>query len=317
MEERDFQELLKNKTGEVQKMISEGLSGYLNGFGDCGYVRTVLEAMEYSFMAGGKRLRPLLMRETYLLFAGRKEKTPEELRDFMTALEMIHTYSLVHDDLPAMDNDEYRRGKKTTWKVYGDAMAVLAGDALMNGAFEIAFRTILGGVTNGLSAAEQSRLARSGAMLAGKAGIDGMLGGQVADVEAEKKHLPMDADKILFIHEKKTAALIETAMGIGAILAGASGEQLEAILDVARKVGIAFQIQDDLLDVIGDSAVLGKTVGSDAESGKETYVTLKGVEASGEDVKRLSEEAVKTLETLPGDSEFLKALILHLIYRNK
>ena len=317
MEEKDFQEKLHQRTEEVTESICTIFHQYLKKQERLPYVKVVLEGMDYSFMAGGKRLRPLLMRETYRLFAGEAAKETLELKEFMTALEMIHTYSLVHDDLPAMDNDEYRRGKETTWKVYGDGMAVLMGDGLMNSAFELIFSTIQRSVAAGKNAEELQRITRCGEMLASKAGIDGMLGGQVADVEAEKKNLSMDMEKILFIHEKKTAALIETAMGIGATLAGANSEELEKVLQIARKVGIAFQIQDDILDVIGDSAELGKTVGSDAESGKETYVTLRGLENSKREVEKLSGEAVALLRELPGEHAFLEELILQLIYRKK
>ena len=314
-----FDAELQTRTKEVQEVIEGTFRSYL-GRKDHAYVHTMIEAMDYSFLAGGKRLRPLLMRETYRLFQDGIGSVPSELATFMTALEMIHTYSLVHDDLPAMDNDEYRRGKYTTWKVYGDGMAVLAGDALLNAAYEIAFDMIRHCALHASDYADFQRLARlakSGSLLSGKAGLDGMLGGQVADVEAEKKSLPMDMEKILFIHERKTAALIETAMGIGACLAGASDAQQEAVLRIARKVGVAFQIQDDVLDVIGDSKDLGKSVGSDAESGKETYVTLCGLEASKAEVERLSKEAVEELKSLPGDTQFLEELILHLIYRKK
>ena len=313
-----FDAELQTRTKEVQEVIEGTFRSYL-GRKDHAYVHTMIEAMDYSFLAGGKRLRPLMMRETYRLFQDGIGSVPSELAAFMTALEMIHTYSLVHDDLPAMDNDEYRRGKFTTWKVYGDGMAVLAGDALLNAAYEIAFDAIR---HEALAAGDVdlqrlARIAKCGSLLSGKAGLDGMLGGQVADVEAEKKGLSMDMEKILFIHERKTAALIETAMGIGACLAGADDAQQEAVLRIARKVGVAFQIQDDILDVIGDSKDLGKSVGSDAESGKETYVTLQGLEASKEEVERLSKEAVEELKSLPGDTQFLEELILHLIYRKK
>lgn len=317
MEEKEFQAKLHKKTEEVTESICTVFHEYLKKQEHMPYVKVVLDGMDYSFMAGGKRLRPLLMRETYRLFAGEEAKETLELQEFMTALEMIHTYSLVHDDLPAMDNDEYRRGKETTWKVYGDGMAVLMGDGLMNSAFELIFSTIQRSVASGKSPEELQRITQCGEMLAVKAGIDGMLGGQVADVEAEKKNLPMDMEKILFIHEKKTAALIETAMGIGATLAGATAMELKKVLQIARRVGIAFQIQDDVLDVIGDSAELGKTVGSDAESGKETYVTLRGLESSRREVEKLSEEAVALLRELPGEHAFLEELILHLIYRKK
>ena len=328
-----FNAELKKRTSEVQEIIEGTFRAYL-GRKDHAYVHTMIEAMDYSFLAGGKRLRPLMMRETYRLFQGGTGSVPSELAAFMTALEMIHTYSLVHDDLPAMDNDEYRRGKFTTWKVYGDGMAVLAGDALLNAAYEIAFATIQSGAVGIQGGAVEiqsgavdaagdadlqrlARIAKCGCLLSGKAGLDGMLGGQVADVEAEKKSLSIDMEKILFIHERKTAALIETAMGIGACLAGADDAQQEAVLRIARKVGVAFQIQDDILDVIGDSKDLGKSVGSDAKSGKETYVTLQGLEASKAEVERLSKEAVEELKSLPGDTQFLEQLILHLIYRKK
>ena len=322
MTKSEFKTALAEKTQEVQEIISEKLREYLSAWEDVAYVRVVSEAMEYSFLAGGKRLRPLLMRETYRLLKNSregKEQACDEstLFSYMTSLEMIHTYSLVHDDLPAMDNDEYRRGKETTWKVYGDGMAVLAGDALLNGAYEIAFRVMTDAIARKKSSEELLRIAKCGELLSGKAGIDGMLGGQVADVEAEKKNLNVDLEKIIFIHEKKTAALIETAMGVGALLAGATEEEFQKILLIARNVGIAFQIQDDLLDVIGDSAELGKSVGSDAESGKQTYVTLKGLDASKADVKKYSEEAVGLLGELPGDKSFLEELILQLIYRKK
>ena len=316
MGEMEFLPLLNQKTQETTQIISACFEEYLNRQRELSYLTVVLDAMDYSFLAGGKRLRPLLMRETWRLFAGNEEE-PEALHEFMTALEMIHTYSLVHDDLPAMDNDEYRRGKETTWKVYGDGMAVLTGDALLNSALQIAFSSLRESILAGESSETVKRIAQCGEVLAAKAGIQGMLGGQVADVEAEKKCLPMDMEKILFIHEKKTAALIETAMGIGALLGGAGEEEYQKVVQIARKVGIAFQIQDDVLDVIGDSAELGKSVGSDAQSGKETFVTLRGLEESKREVARLSEEAVAELHELPGEHMFLEDLIHHLIYRKK
>ncbi len=287
------------------------------------YVNTILEAMDYSVMAGGKRLRPLLMREVFeMLSEGRTElrdERREALEVFMTAMEMIHTYSLVHDDLPAMDNDSFRRGKETTWKVYGDGMGVLAGDALLNAAFEFVFHYLQKAMEKGNAEhmAFYKAIVDCGAMLSQKACVDGMLGGQVADVEAEKKALPMSMERILFIHAKKTAALIEDSMGIGAILAGAAPKTVQKVLEIANKIGIAFQVQDDILDVEGDLKELGKPIGSDASSGKETFVTLIGLEESHKEVKRLSEEAVLELQGLPGDHEFLRELILFLIYRKK
>lgn len=333
MESQEFQELLKRKTVETEEILRREFQRYLDRHRGEPYIQTIVEAMEYSFQAGGKRLRPLLMRETCALFS-RDAGDPSSaaasamrssgelhsgnaLHSFMTALEMIHTYSLVHDDLPAMDNDAFRRGKETTWKVYGDGMGVLAGDALMNSAFEIVYGAIFDAVKAGADPDRILRLTECGELLARKAGVSGMLGGQVADVEAEKKALSMTLEQILFIHTRKTAALMETAMGIGAILGGADPEQLKTAMDVARKVGIAFQIQDDILDVTGDSEELGKPVGSDAASGKQTYVTLKGLEQSAAEVERLSGEAVLGLKKLPGDHGFLECLIRYLVYRKK
>ena len=318
MEGTVFQEELKKRASNAEETVRECFASYLDRFDADKYSKTVRDAMEYSILGGGKRLRPLLMKETFELFAGDcgREKATEVLRRFMTAMEMIHTYSLVHDDLPAMDNDMYRRGRETTWKQYGDAMAVLAGDALMNSAFEIAFDAITECVAGGDPELSR-RAAYCGKILAGKAGVGGMLGGQVADVESEKRGLPMTEEKLKFIHTYKTAALIEASMMIGAVLAGADETEVSLVEKIAENVGLAFQIQDDILDVIGDSAELGKPVGSDEESGKQTCVTFMGLEESKKMVERLSREAADQLKTLPGDHEFLEALILYLIYRNK
>lgn len=321
MEEQVFKKLLTDKTESVQQDVYQVFHSYLEQYKDVEYIKTILEAMDYSVSAGGKRLRPLLMKECFGLFADENSLEYSDrlrlLMQFMTALEMIHTYSLVHDDLPAMDNDEYRRGKKTTWKVYGDGMGVLAGDALMNSAYEVAFQAIGNVLSSDASMELKCDVAKCGNILAGKAGIDGMLGGQVADVEAEEKSLKMDENRILFIHTKKTAALIECAMLIGSILGGADELCRMRMEQIAGKVGVAFQIQDDILDVEGDIRELGKPIGSDAENGKETYVTLKGMDAAKEEVKVLSQDAAALLDAMPGDQAFLKALILYLIYRRK
>lgn len=317
----EFKSVLEEKTKAADRLVGRQVEQYLQAHHEA-YIDTILDAMKYSVMAGGKRLRPLLMFETFEMLAKgdiRKERS-HALEVFMTAMEMIHTYSLVHDDLPAMDNDSFRRGKETTWKAYGEAMGVLAGDALMNAAFEMIFQLMM--ESSQLSWESQKAIADCGLILSKKACLAGMLGGQVADVEAEKKSIAMTMERILYIHENKTAALIEASMSIGAVLAGAEPGTVEKIAEIASGVGIAFQIQDDLLDVEGNSAELGKPVGSDAESGKETYVTLKGLDESHKDVKVLSEAAVRELETLAvkADSlelEFLKELILYLIYRKK
>ena len=267
-----------------------------------GYQKTVLEAMNYSVSAGGKRLRPMLMLETYRMFGG----TSKVIEPFMAAIEMIHTYSLIHDDLPAMDNDEYRRGRKTTQVVYGEAMAILAGDALLNYAFETAASAFV--LDEGNPA-----IGKAFMILASKAGVYGMIGGQVLDVESEGKEI--DADTLQFIHIHKTSALLESAMLIGAVLAGASEQQQRTVELAARELGLAFQIRDDILDVTGNTDELGKPVGSDEKNHKNTYVALEGLEKAKEDVKRYSESAIDRLKSLPVRNEFLYELIEELIDR--
>ena len=267
-----------------------------------GYQKTVLEAMKYSVSAGGKRLRPMLMLETYRMFGGKSKV----IEPFMAAIEMIHTYSLIHDDLPAMDNDEYRRGRKTTHVVYGEAMAILAGDALLNYAFETAASAFV--LDEGNPA-----IGKAFMILASKAGVYGMIGGQVLDVESEGKEI--DADTLKFIHIHKTSALLESAMLIGAVLAGASEQQQRTVELAARELGLAFQIRDDILDVTGNTDELGKPVGSDEKNHKNTYVALEGLEKAKEDVKRYSESAIDRLKSLPVRNEFLYELIEELIDR--
>ncbi len=270
-----------------------------------GYQKTIFEAMNYSILAGGKRLRPMLMLETYRLFGGKSKV----IEPFMAAMEMIHTYSLVHDDLPAMDNDEYRRGKKTTHAVYGEAMGILAGDALLNYAFETATKAFE-------LEPDNIRIGKALRVLATKAGVYGMVGGQVVDVESEQD-AAMTKEKLDFIYELKTGALIEASMLIGAILAGATKNEQKVIEDVAKEVGLAFQIQDDILDVTSTLEVLGKPIGSDEKNHKITYVTYEGIEKSKADVVRLSESAVAHMDSLVVQNEFLRELILYLIAREK
>ena len=246
------------------------------------------------------------------------------IEPFMAAIEMIHTYSLVHDDLPAMDNDEYRRGQKTTHAVYGEAMGILTGDALLNYAFETALKAFsMEEVKNDMGMMQ--RVACAMTVLAQKAGIYGMVGGQVVDVESEQLEekkvsgsAPVVTEETLdFIYRLKTGALMESSMMIGAILAGASEEQIQAVEQIAAKVGMAFQIQDDILDVVGTMEVLGKPIGSDEKNHKSTYLTFVGMEKAQQEVQRLSQEAVSMLESLGGDSQFLRELFLWLIDRNK
>lgn len=270
-----------------------------------GYQKTVMEAMNYSVLAGGKRLRPMLMLETYRLFGGKSKV----IEPFMAAIEMIHTYSLVHDDLPAMDNDEYRRGKKTTHAVYGEAMGILAGDALLNYAYETA-------LTAFDMEPDNRNIGRALQILATKAGIYGMVGGQVVDVQSEDTG-DITREKLDFIYRLKTGALLESSMLIGAVLAGATKKEQNTVEAAATEVGIAFQIQDDILDVTSSLEVLGKPIGSDEKNHKATYVTFEGLEKAMEDVKKYSNSAVERMDSLVVKNEFLKELLLYLIAREK
>lgn len=292
-----FKEELRTKTEEIEKLLTTYLPQ------DTGFQKTVLEAVNYSVLAGGKRLRPLLMKETYQMFGGEGKV----VEPFMAAMEMIHTYSLVHDDLPAMDNDEYRRGKKTTHAVYGEAMGILAGDALLNLAFETA--------AGAFDMETSPRTAKALQILSGKAGIYGMIGGQVVDVESEGQ--PLSREKLDFIYRLKTSALIEAAMMVGAVLAGASDEEVAAMERVAGDVGLAFQIQDDILDVTSTLEVLGKPIHSDDKNNKTTYVTLEGLDKAKKDVEEISERALSTLASLEHKNAFLEELIRMLITREK
>lgn len=298
----NFEETLVAKTSRAESVLKKYLPE------ETGYQKKVLEAMNYSAMAGGKRLRPILMEESFLLFGGQGKV----VEPFMAALEMIHNYSLVHDDLPAMDNDEYRRGRKTTWNVYGDGMAVLAGDGLLNLAFETAASAFD-------MAADQDmvkRLAEAIKVLGCKSGIYGMIGGQAADIEAESG-TQITEELLLFIHENKTAALIQAAMMIGAILAGAERSEVVAMERAAYNIGIAFQIQDDILDITSTTEVLGKPVGSDEKNHKLTYVTLHGIEQSKAQVEKLSDEALAILSSFENRNTFLEELVKFLITREK
>lgn len=291
-----FNDELAKRSEEVQKIIYAYLPAQE------GFQKTLLEAMNYSMTAGGKRLRPLLMQETYRLFGG----TGKAVEPFMAAMEMIHTHSLVHDDLPAMDNDEYRRGKKTTHVVYGEAMAILAGDGLLNYAYETACRAFALEPGN-------PHIGEAMAVLAGKTGIYGMLGGQAVDVQAVGEAL--SKEKLDFIYRLKTGALIEGSMMIGAILAGAAEKEIKIITQVASDVGLAFQIQDDILDVVSTNQELGKPTGSDARNHKTTYVTVQGLAKAKEDVAAVSERAIRLLGSLPQKNDFLEELIGALVTR--
>lgn len=296
----NFKEELKDRVDHIEAILKEYLPK------EEGWQKTVIAAMNYSVLAGGKRLRPMLMEETYRLFGGKGR----EIERFMAAIEMIHTYSLVHDDLPAMDNDEYRRGRKTTHVVYGEAMAILAGDGLLNYAFETAMKSFT-------MEGDLEKKARALSVLAQKAGIYGMIGGQTADIEAEDLGDQVTTEHLMFIHAHKTSALIEAAMMTGAILAGASQEEIAQIEKAAYEIGIAFQIQDDILDVTSTLEMLGKPIGSDAKNHKTTYVTLKGLEESRKEQQELSLHAIETIRNIGYSNDFLMELVTSLITREK
>ena len=294
----NFKEELKRRTEEAEHVIREYLPE------ESGFAKTMAEAMNYSMMAGGKRLRPILIRETYELFGG-KDKLCEP---FMAAMEMIHTHSLIHDDLPALDNDDYRRGRLTTHKVYGEAMGVLSGVALLNRAYEVMLSAF--DLTE-----DKDRVIAAMRIIADKTGINGMLGGQSVDVENDGK--PLEHKMLDYIYKNKTSALIEASMMTGAVLAGASEKELEIVEQAAENIGLAFQIQDDILDITSTTDVLGKPVHSDEKNNKTTYVSLCGIEQSKKDVEKYSKEAIEILDNINGNNDFLKQLIIKLINRKK
>ena len=294
--------VFKTELEERINKINEQIESYLPE--EKGHQSTIFEAMNYSVRAGGKRLRPMLMEETYHLFGG----TEKAVEPFMAAMEMIHTSSLIHDDLPCMDNDELRRGLPTTWKKFGYDMAVLAGDALMIYAFETASRAFA-------MTRYPDRAARAIQVLAEKTGIYGMIGGQVVDVQLTGKPVPQE--KLDFIYRLKTGALLEASMMIGAILGGASADEVKCVEEIASAVGLAFQIQDDILDVTSTSEALGKPVLSDEKNQKTTYVTLVGLEQAKKNVEEISARAVSLLKKLPGNNAFLENLIAMLVERKK
>ena len=270
-----------------------------------GFSGRMAEAVNYSMRAGGKRLRPVFMREAYQILGGEGEI----IEPFMAALEMVHTHSLIHDDLPALDNDEFRRGKQTTHIVFGEAAAILAGDALLNYAYETAFSAF----DMAKDEAELQRVAKALKVLAQKTGIKGMLGGQGVDVENDGK--PLEKQLLDYIDENKTSALIEAALMVGGILAGAT--DIEKLEQIGSKIGIAFQIQDDILDVISSAEELGKPIGSDEKNNKTTYVTLEGIEKAGNEVQKLTDEAVGLLRELTDEKSFLEELFQSLCARRK
>lgn len=295
----EFEQALAERAAQADRMIEPFLPA------EEGYQSTVFEAVNYSIHAGGKRIRPIIMKEVYEMCGG---TDPAVIGPFMAAIEMIHTYSLVHDDLPAMDNDDYRRGKLTTHKKFGEAMGILAGDALLNCAYETAFRAFDSG-------ADHASVAAALKVLGHKAGMYGMVGGQVVDVEENGRFV--DEDTLMFVYEKKTSALLETAFMIGGILAGASDQEVKRLEQMGRKLGIAFQIQDDILDVVGDEQKLGKPVHSDESNEKSTFAAMNGIEASKEKVREYTDAALGDLKKFDGEKGFLTELMNWLVERDR
>ena len=294
----NFKEELQIRTEYAEKVIRRWLPK------ESGFARTMAEAMNYSMCAGGKRLRPILLLETFRMF-GEDEQLAEP---FMAGIEMIHTHSLIHDDLPALDNDDYRRGRLTTHKVYGEAMGVLSGVSLLNYAYETMLKTFE-------MTSDADRVIRALKIMSEKTGIHGMLGGQSVDVENDGKEI--SREMLDYIYEHKTSALIEASMMAGAVLGGADEEQTALIETAASALGMAFQIQDDILDVTSTSQELGKPVHSDEKNHKVTYVTLFGVEKASEQVLQFSEQAQSILGNLSNKNKFLTALIMEMASRRK
>ena len=300
----DFAAKVDKEVNIVEEIISEYMPK------EEGLQKTVFEGMNYAISAGGKRIRPILMYETYKLFGGRSDI----IKPFMAAIEMIHTYSLVHDDMPCVDNDDMRRGKPTTHIVYGETMGLFVGDGLLN----LAFETLAKGMdcVDISDTRQVDTYKRAFQYISKCAGSYGMLAGQVVDKESEDNS-NIDLDTIMYLYEKKTAELLRASMVVGAILAGASDSDTDIIDKVATNVGIAFQIQDDILDVIGSEEELGKPIGSDVRNNKSTYIAHVGLDESKEEVRRLTVEAIELLGRLDGKNEFLEEFLTFLINRKK
>ncbi len=292
----NFKHDLKSKVIIVENLLKQYMPK------EEGYQNTICQAMNYSLKAGGKRLRPILTLEACKIVGGNEE----DVIPFAVAIEMIHTYSLIHDDLPALDNDDLRRGRLTNHKVYGEAMAILAGDGLLNYAYEIMLRESIGKENS-------QKYLRAINEIAKASGIYGMIGGQVVDIESENKKI--NIDKLDFIHMNKTAAIMVGCMRAGAIIGGANEVQLENITKYARNIGLSFQIVDDILDIVGDESKLGKKVGSDIYNDKSTYPSLLGIERSKEIANELINEAKLSIDNVNENSEFLKKLADYIVDR--
>ena len=292
----NFEAELKKKIEETNLILKEYIPE------EKGLQKTIFEAFNYSLSVGGKRIRPILMQETFKIYSN----DMEVIKPFMAAMEMIHTSSLVHDDLPCMDNDEYRRGKESVWKRFGEDIGTLTGDVLLIHAFEAAAKSLEKG-------ADSKRFVRAMKTLAFNSGMYGMMGGQTVDLELTGKSI--NSEELEFIYKLKTAALIVASMEIGAIMGGASDEDIKTINCIAGNIGMAFQIRDDILDVISTTEELGKPILSDEKNNKTTYVTLFGEEKADIKVENLSNNALNSLKTLSGDYTFLENFIRMLADR--
>ncbi len=296
----DFIKEMQLRTEEADRIICEYMlrAGSFDG--------QIIEAMNYSINAGGKRIRPVLIMAFYRMLGGRGA----EVHPFMAAMEMLHTYSLVHDDLPAIDNDDYRRGRYTTHKQYGEAVGVLAGDGLLHTAYETAMKAFDYGNTD--------NVIRALRIFGRKTGVYGMFGGQAADVINTGSSI--SDELMMYIYENKTGALIEGSMMIGAALAGADDELLAAIERAGSDIGMAFQIRDDILDISGDENVIGKPVHSDERNNKKTYISINGIERSKRDIVAYTGDAVSIINNIGCDNEdknFITALFEYLVTRSK
>ena len=286
------------KFNEMKKEINEVL---LNYFSDKGtYNKVIYDSVSYSLNIGGKRIRPILMLLTYSMY----KENWRDILEFSSAIEMIHTYSLIHDDLPCMDNDDLRRGKPTNHKVYGENIAVLAGDTLLNEAMNLMMKFSLKNGEKSLVAAEK---------IASAAGPDGMIGGQVVDIINEGKKI--SEDELKYMHMKKTGALIKVSIVSGAILGEAPEDDIKKLEKFGENLGLAFQIKDDILDVIGSTEKLGKNVLSDEESNKTNFITMHGLEYCIKECERLTKDSIEILDSLSVDTKDLKVLTKELLDR--
>lgn len=294
----EFEVWMKKKAEKVEEYLSAAIPEEDNP------QRVIYEAMNYSLMSGGKRLRPVLMMGAYEIFGG----NDEDVLPFACAMEMIHTYSLIHDDLPAMDNDDYRRGRLSNHKKFGEATGILAGDGLLNRAFETGLEAALKG---GL---DLRKCVKALSIIASSSGADGMIGGQIVDMYGQEKVNSLEDLK--YMYSLKTGAIIKSSIAAGAILGGADEKQQKYLETYAEKIGIAFQVEDDILDVTSTREKLGKAIGSDIANDKVTYLTFKSIEQSMKDVEQFTDEALKSLEVFEDKAKHLRELALYLTRRD-